>query len=138
MDIFYVWEVLRVEGERLSRFSLLLLRHLRTPEFHGVWPVSEIQSESGVVGFYPSGAETILIPSCLEIGTAKELRPIRTQKKDPEHYSENSATNLTRKAQKSDLRPVWRHFWDGTCSLLGRDWARAVPIYLISVATRKK
>lgn len=51
MDIFDVWEVLRVEGERLSRFSLLSLSQTLTePEFHGVWPVREIQSESGVLG----------------------------------------------------------------------------------------
>lgn len=78
MDIFDVWEVLRVEGERLSRFSLLLL--------------SQTLTDTGVSRSFTSqrnpkrkwrfgdsthqGREQSLIPPCLEIGTATELRPI--------------------------------------------------------------
>lgn len=83
MDIFDVWEVLRVEGERLSRFSLLLLNQTLTDT--GVSrSLTRQRNPKRKWRFGDStrqGREQILMPPCLEIGTATELRPIRTPKK---------------------------------------------------------
>lgn len=83
MDIFDVWEVLRVEGERLSRFSLLSLSQTLTDTgvSRGLASRRNPKRKWRFGDSTRQGRGQILIPPCLEIGTATQLGPIRTQKK---------------------------------------------------------
>lgn len=107
MDIFDVWEVLRVEGERLSRFSLLSLSQTLTDTgvSRGLASRRNPKRKWRFGDSTRQGRGQILIPPCLEIGTATQLGPIRTQKKIPEHDFEIRLQILREKLEKEVCAP---------------------------------